>query len=47
MLGVIKGAGNVFRGVITTTSTFAPRICEDQYVAHLIAYRLELKPRED
>jgi restriction system protein len=46
MLGVITGAGNSSKGVITTTSMFAPRICEDEYIAHLIPYRLELKPRE-
>jgi restriction system protein len=46
MLGVITGARNVSKGVVTTTSTFAPRITEDDYIAPFIPYRLELKPRE-
>jgi restriction system protein len=46
MLGVITGAGNVSKGVITTTSTFAPRLCEDEYIRNFIPYRLELKPRD-
>lgn len=46
MLGVITGAQNVSKGVITTTSTFAPRLMEDEYLKPCIPYRLELKPRE-
>lgn len=46
MLGVITGAQNVSKGVITTTSTFAPRLMEDEYLKPYIPYRLELKPRE-
>jgi restriction system protein len=46
MLGVITGAGNVSKGVITTSSTFAPRIPDDPYLAPYIPYRLELKPRD-
>jgi restriction system protein len=46
MLGVITGAQNVSKGVITTTSTFAPRLMEDPYLAPHIPYRLELKPRD-
>lgn len=46
MLGVITGAGNVSKGVITTTSTFAPRVTEDEYLKPFIPYRLELKPRD-
>lgn len=46
MLGVITGAQNVSKGVITTTSTFAPRLLEDPYIAPYVPYRLELKPRD-
>jgi restriction system protein len=46
MLGVITGAANVSKGVITTTSTFAPRLAEDEYLKPYIPYRLELKPRD-
>ncbi len=46
MLGVITGARNVSKGVLTTTSAFAPRIGEDEYIAPFIPYRLELTPRE-
>src|SRR5438874_10490609 len=46
MLGVITGAGNVSKGVITTTSAFAPRLVDDPYISKYIPYRLELKPRE-
>lgn len=46
MLGVITGAQNVSKGVITTTSTFAPRLMEDEYLKPYIPYRLELKSRE-
>lgn len=46
MLGVIYGAPNVSKGVITTTSTFAPRVESDEYIRPFIPYRLELKPRD-
>jgi restriction system protein len=51
MLGVITGAQNVSKGVITTTSRFTPRITEDEYIRPFIPYRLEpyrleLKPRD-
>lgn len=45
MLGVITGAGNVSKGIITTTSTFAPRLTEDEYIKPFLPHRLELKPR--
>lgn len=45
MLGVITGAQNVSKGVITTTSTFAPRLEADEYIRPYIPFRLELKPR--
>ncbi len=46
MLGVITGAANVSKGVITTTSTFAPRVAEDEYIRPFLPHRLELKPRD-
>jgi restriction system protein len=45
MLGVITGAQNVSKGVLTTTSQFAPRITADEYLKPYIPYRLELKDR--
>ena len=46
LLGVVTGAANVSKGVMTTTSTFAPRLAEDEYLKPYIPYRLELKPRD-
>jgi restriction system protein len=46
MLGVITGHQNVSKGVITTTSEFAPRVTDDAVIAPYIPYRLELKPRD-
>jgi restriction system protein len=46
MLGVITGAQNVSKGIITTTSHFAPRITSDEYLAPYIPFRLELKDRD-
>ncbi len=47
MLGVITGAGNVSKGVMTTTSTFAPRVAEDPYLKPYLPFRLELKGRNE
>lgn len=46
MLGVITGAQNVSKGVITTTSDFAPRVLEDEYLKPYVPHRLELRPRD-
>jgi restriction system protein len=43
MLGVIHGANNVSKGVLTTTSTFAPGVFDDEYIKPFLPYRLELK----
>lgn len=43
MLGVITGAQNVSKGVITTTSTFAPRVTSDEFISPYLPFRLELK----
>jgi restriction system protein len=45
MLGVLSSQPNVSKGVITTTSTFAPGVWKDPGVSQLIPYRLELKDR--
>jgi restriction system protein len=47
MLGVLEAAGNVSKGIITTTSDFAPGIAADQGIQRLIPHRLELKAREE
>lgn len=47
MLGVITGAQNVSKGVITTTSMFAPKVRTDEYIRPNIPFRLELKDRDD
>jgi restriction system protein len=47
MIGVINGAGNVSKGIITTTSGFAPRVTDDVFIKPFIPYRLELKPCDD
>lgn len=47
MIGVINGAGNVSKGIVTTTSEFAPRVREDEFIKPFLPYRLELKPRND
>ena len=46
LLGTIEGAGNVSKGVFTTTSHFAPNLLDDPVIARAIPHRLELKPRE-
>lgn len=47
MIGVISAAQNVSKGIVTTTSDFAPRLRDDEYIKRLIPYRLELKPRDE
>lgn len=46
MVGVLQLEGNVSKGVITTTSNFAPGIMQDEAITRLIPFRLELKPRD-
>jgi restriction system protein len=46
MIGVITGHQNVSKGIITTTSEFAPKVLDDPAIAPFVPYRLELKPRE-
>jgi restriction system protein len=42
LLGVLGSDRNATKGVVTTTSTFAPRIVHDPFIAPYIPYRLEL-----
>jgi restriction system protein len=46
MVGTIDVARNVSKGVVTTTSKFAPRIFENPEITRLMPYRLELRDRE-
>jgi restriction system protein len=45
MLGVLEADRNVSKGVITTTSEFAPEVSHNGKLAAFMPYRLELKPR--
>ena len=42
LLGVLGGDQNASKGVVTTTSDFAPRIVDDPYIKPFVPYRLEL-----
>jgi restriction system protein len=46
MLGVITGHQNVSKGVLTTTSSFAPRLLQDPGISPFVPYRLELRDRD-
>jgi restriction system protein len=46
MIGTLTAFQNVSKGIITTTSTFAPRILEDPRVKPFLPYRLELRDRD-
>jgi restriction system protein len=46
MVGVLTLQPNVSKGLVTTTSTFAPGILEDPDIARLTPYRLELKAKD-
>jgi restriction system protein len=46
MVGVLSHYPNVSKGIVTTTSAFAPGIMDDPQFANLMPYRLELKGRE-
>jgi restriction system protein len=46
MMGVLTIEGNVSKGIITTTSDFAPGIMADPDIKRFMPYRLELKPRD-
>ena len=42
LLGVLSGDPRATKGIVTTTSTFAPRLKDDPFVAPFVPYRLEL-----
>jgi restriction system protein len=44
MVGVLTLEPNVSKGLVTTTSTFAPGVLQNPDIARLMPYRLELKP---
>lgn len=46
MLGVLGSAHNVSKGIITTTSDFAPGVYSDPEVQQFVPYRLDLRPRK-
>ena len=47
MLGTVLGDQAATKGVITTTSTFAPRLLDDPMIRAHVPYRLELKDRSE
>lgn len=47
MLGALSADPKASKGIITTTSDFAPRIETDEHIAQFLPTRLELRPRDD
>jgi restriction system protein len=47
MLGVLQVDHNVSKGLVTTTSAFAPRIAEDSGLSAFMPHRLELRNGND
>lgn len=45
MLGVLSAAHNVSKGIITTTSDFAPGVYTDPEIQQFMPHRLDLRPR--
>ena len=46
MVGVLTLEPNVSKGLVTTTSNFAPGVLQDPEIARLMPFRLELKARD-
>jgi len=46
LIGVLTLDPNVSKGILTTTSDFAPGVLSDPDIARLMPYRLELKARD-
>ena len=46
MLGVLSTRPNVSKGIVTTTSAFAPGVLTDPELARFMPHRLELKARD-
>lgn len=47
LAGVISMEQNVSKGIITTTSDFAPKVKDDQLIKALMPYRLELRSKQE
>ena len=47
ILGVLQSDHGATKGIVTTTSNFAPRIINDPFIAPFIPYRLELVNGDD
>jgi restriction system protein len=47
MLGVLAREPNVSRGIVTTTSGFAPGVLTDASITRYIPYRLDLRGRDE
>ena len=47
LAGVISMEQDVSKGVITTTSDFAPKVRDDALIKKFMPYRLELRPRQE
>ena len=47
MIGVLESEGNVSKGIVTTTSAFAPGIMQNQNITRFMPYRLELRARDE
>jgi restriction system protein len=47
MLGVLDADKNVSKGIVTTTSDFAPGIFKDAKIMEFVPYRLELRAKND
>ena len=47
LAGVISMEQNVSKGIITTTSDFAPKVREDNLIKPLLPYRLELRSKKE
>lgn len=46
LVGTLVFEGNVSKGIVTTTSSFAPKIYTNPKVKQLMPWRLELRPRD-
>ena len=45
LYGVLGLAGNVSKGVLTTTTDFAPGVYKDKTLCELMPHRLDLRPK--
>ena len=47
LVGVMSMEQDVSKGIITTTSDFAPRVKSDALIKNLLPHRLQLRPKDD